>query len=119
MEFISLEELITQVRGTISIPIIAAGGLMTREQVSKVLALGTDALQIGTALLVAEECEILPAYKQAILNSKEGNTGMITAFTGKAARGLLNEFSHRLQYAVIAPYPYQHLLTLDIRKRNT
>lgn len=118
-EFIPLEELITQVQGTISIPIIAAGGLMTREQISKALALGADAVQIGTALLVADECEIPPAYKQAILDSREGSTGMITAFTGKPARGLLNDFSHRLQNAVIAPYPYQHLLTLAIRERNT
>lgn len=115
---IPLMTLLQNVVGTVSIPIIAAGGLMTKESITSVLDTGAAAAQIGTALLVADECEISEAYKEAILNSRKADIGMMTAYTGKPARGLLNTFTKQLEHAPIAPYPLQHYLTLGIRKAS-
>ncbi|MCY9545393.1 NAD(P)H-dependent flavin oxidoreductase [Lysinibacillus xylanilyticus] len=118
MQLIDLHDLLQQVVGQISIPIIAAGGIVTKEDVSKALAIGAQAVQIGTALLVADECEISPLYKNALLESKEQQTTITRAFSGKPARGLANGFTERMKDAVVAPYPLQNDLTTTIRKES-
>jgi len=118
MQLIDLHDLLQQVVGQISIPIIAAGGIVTKEDVSKALAIGAQAVQIGTALLVADECEISPLYKNALLESKAQQTTITRAFSGKPARGLANAFTERMKDAVVAPYPLQNDLTTTIRKES-
>ncbi len=118
MPLIDLHDLLQQVGGQISIPIIAAGGIVTKEDVSEALARGAQAVQIGTALLVADECEISPLYKNALLESKAQQTTITRAFSGKPARGLANAFTERMKDAVVAPYPLQNDLTTTIRKES-
>ncbi|MNH31074.1 Nitronate monooxygenase [compost metagenome] len=84
----------------------------------KALASGAQAVQIGTALLVADECEISPLYKNAVLQSEEQQTTITRAFTGKPARGLANDFTKRMKDAPVAPYPLQNQLTTTIRKES-
>lgn len=116
MELIPIRDLIKQVVGTIQIPTIAAGGIMTRQHIDEMLALGVEAVQVGTALLTADECSVSEYHKEAILNSKEVGTCLTRAFTGKTARGLKNTFTQQLEHAVVAPYPVQHHLTTKIRQ---
>ena len=116
MELIPIRDLIKQVVGTIQIPTIAAGGIMTRQHIDEMLALGVEAVQVGTALLTADECSVSEYHKEAILNSKEVGTCLTRAFTGKPARGLKNTFTQQLEHAVVAPYPVQHHLTTKIRQ---
>jgi len=118
MQLIDLHDLLQQVVGQISIPIIAAGGIVTKEDVSKALAMGAQAVQIGTALLVADECEISPLYKNALLQSEAHQTTITRAFSGKPARGLANGFTERMKDATVAPYPLQNDLTTTIRKEG-
>ncbi|MGE7947602.1 NAD(P)H-dependent flavin oxidoreductase [Lysinibacillus sp. NPDC093688] len=118
MQLIDLHDLLQQVVGQISIPIIAAGGIVTKEDVSKALAMGAQAVQIGTALLVADECEISPLYKNALLQSEAQQTTITRAFSGKPARGLANGFTERMKDAIVAPYPLQNDLTTTIRKEG-
>ncbi|WP_042473734.1 NAD(P)H-dependent flavin oxidoreductase [Bacillus ndiopicus] len=119
LQLISTEELLTQVIGQVTIPVIVAGGIATAAQVKNALTQGAEAVQVGTAFLVAAETEISPLYKQAVLQSENGTTTLTKAFTGKYARGLKNDFTERLKDAVVAPYPLQHHLTLAIRKEST
>jgi len=118
MQLIELHDLLQQVVGEISIPIIAAGGIVAKEDVSKALAMGAQAVQIGTALLVADECEISPLYKNALLQSEAQQTTITRAFSGKPARGLANGFTERMKDAIVAPYPLQNDLTTTIRKEG-
>ncbi|MCL1695989.1 MULTISPECIES: nitronate monooxygenase [unclassified Lysinibacillus] len=118
MQLVDLHNLLQQVVGQISIPIIAAGGIVTKEDVSKALAMGAQAVQVGTALLVADECEISSLYKNALLESKAQQTTITRAFSGKPARGLANDFTERMKDAVVAPYPLQNDLTSTIRKES-
>ncbi|SCZ03636.1 MULTISPECIES: nitronate monooxygenase [unclassified Lysinibacillus] len=118
LQLIPLYDLLQQVAGQIAIPIIAAGGLVTKEDIQRALKGGAQAVQIGTALLVADECEISPLYKNAVLASKEQQTTITLAFTGKPARGLMNDFTKRMKDAIVAPYPLQNYLTTTIRKES-
>ena len=57
--------LVPQVLEAVDIPVIAAGGIACGRQVLAAFALGAVGVQVGTCLLVAEECPIHENYKQA------------------------------------------------------
>jgi len=114
--FMPLDQLISSIIKSVTIPIIAAGGIADKEQMENVLAKGAQAVQIGTALLVANESGAHPVYKKAILDAVEGTTVLTTAFSGKAARGLRNCFTKEMVDMAIAQYPYQNDMTKEIRK---
>ncbi len=50
-------------------PVIVAGGIYTYADIRRFLALGADAVQMGTRFLVTEESGATPAYKQAVLSA--------------------------------------------------
>ncbi|WP_342506980.1 nitronate monooxygenase [Sporosarcina sp. FSL K6-2383] len=113
---IPLDELLKEVVAAVQIPIIAAGGIANKEQLASALSAGAQVVQIGTALLAADESGAHPVYKKAILSASEGCTVVTKAFSGKPARGIRNQFIYEMKDAVIAPYPYQNDLTKEIRK---
>ncbi|CAM3271421.1 nitronate monooxygenase [Filibacter tadaridae] len=111
-----LHELLEEVRETVQIPIIAAGGIADKDMLKKALSAGAQAVQIGTALLAADESGAHPIYKEAVLHAKEDSTVITNAFSGKPARGIRNQFIEDMEGIPIAPYPYQNDLTKRLRK---
>ena len=73
--------LVPQVVDAVNIPVIAAGGIASGRQMLATFALGASGVQVGTCLLVSEECPIHPNYKDAIC--KSGDTDTIV--TGRIA----------------------------------
>lgn len=113
---IPMDELLTEVRELIRIPIIAAGGIATNARMTELLKNGASAIQIGTAFLATEESGAAEAYKQAVLDATSDNTVITEAFSGRPARGIHNRFIEQMNQSAIAPYPYQNDLTKRIRK---
>ena len=66
--------LVPQVCDTVSIPVVAAGGIADRRQMKAAFDLGACGVQVGTCLLVSEECPIHENYKQALLKAKDNST---------------------------------------------
>lgn len=118
MELHSTADLLKAAKENISIPVIAAGGIMTKSQVTDMLAIGASYVQIGTALLTTTECAAPKLHKEEILTSGQHVTTLTKGFTGKYARGLKNKFTEQLKEATTAPYPVQHYLTQPIRKES-
>ncbi|MFF2755132.1 NAD(P)H-dependent flavin oxidoreductase [Psychrobacillus sp. NPDC058041] len=118
---IGLMSLVPQVVKNISIPVIAAGGIMDGKGLMAALCLGAKAVQMGTAFLTCEESGAHPIYKEAILNSKSDVTALTRAFSGKWARGIKNKFLLEMQEyeASIPVYPIQNVLTQSIRKASS
>lgn len=85
--------LIPQVRAAVSIPIIAAGGIASGEQMLATEILGASGVQLGTALLVAEECPIHPHYKDAILKSKDTHITVTGRIGGTPVRLIRNQMT--------------------------
>ncbi len=52
-----------------NIPVIAAGGIYTRDDIIKMISLGADGVQMATRFLVTEESDANSAYKLAIINA--------------------------------------------------
>ncbi|OCA86956.1 NAD(P)H-dependent flavin oxidoreductase [Bacillus sp. FJAT-27986] len=115
---IGLMSLIPQVVDNVSIPVIAAGGIMDGRGVTAALCLGAKAVQLGTAFLTTKESGAHPLHKKAILNASEEDVLLTRVFSGKTARGVNNKFMENMrEYENELPaYPYQNTLTKEIRR---
>ncbi|GAP47754.1 nitronate monooxygenase [Streptomyces azureus] len=113
---IGLLSLVAQIRETVSIPIIAAGGIMRGGQIAAVLAAGASAAQLGTAFLATAESGANALHKQALTNPLFVRTELTRAFSGRPARGLVNRFLREHGPYAPAAYPEIHHLTSPLRK---
>lgn len=85
--------LVPQMVRALSIPIIAAGGIATGEQLLAALALGACGAQVGTCLLVSEECPVHENYKNAILHAGDNDTTVTGRIAGTPVRILKNKMA--------------------------
>ncbi|MHA7138909.1 NAD(P)H-dependent flavin oxidoreductase [Rossellomorea arthrocnemi] len=110
--------LVPQVVDAVSIPVIAAGGIMDGRGVIAALALGAKGVQMGTAFLTCKESGAGTSHKRAVLESPETHTVITAAFSGKPARGIENGFTRDMQEfeSQLPPYPIQNALTKELRK---
>ncbi|RFU68250.1 nitronate monooxygenase family protein [Bacillus sp. V59.32b] len=110
--------LVPQVVDMVSLPVVAAGGIMDGRGLVAALALGAEGVQMGTAFLTALESGAHPVYKEALLTSTEESTVITKAFSGRPARGIKNEFVEYFEESGVLPaaFPTQNALTNDIRK---
>ncbi|MEU5316364.1 nitronate monooxygenase [Streptomyces sp. NPDC021056] len=113
---IGLLSLVGQIRETVAIPVVAAGGIMRGSQIAAVLAAGAAAAQLGTAFLAATESGAAPVHKQALTNPLFVRTELTRAFSGRPARGLVNRFLREHGRYAPAAYPEIHHLTSPLRK---
>ena len=112
--------LVPQVVDAVTVPVIASGGIMDGRGIAAARALGASAVQMGTAFLTCDEAGIPPAYKQAILDAHEDETRVTRAFSGRAARGIVNRFMNEVEEAAaILPFPLQNALTRPLRTKAT
>lgn len=66
--------LIPLVKEAVKIPVLAAGGIATGKQMLAAMVLGAEGVQIGSRFVCSDEASNHINFKQAILNSKEGDT---------------------------------------------
>ncbi|WP_294550898.1 nitronate monooxygenase [uncultured Pseudoflavonifractor sp.] len=85
--------LVPQVVDAVDVPVIAAGGIASGRQLAAAYALGACGVQIGTCLLVSEECPIHPNYKQALLKASDTDTIVTGRTTGAPVRVLKNKMA--------------------------
>ena len=78
--------LVPQVVDGVKIPVVAAGGIASGRQMLAAYALGACGVQVGTCLLVSEECPIHPNYKQAVLDASDSDTIVTGRIGGTPAR---------------------------------
>jgi nitronate monooxygenase len=87
-----LISLLPQVRDAIRLPVVAAGGISDGRGIAAALALGADAVQLGTAYLRTPEATISPLHRAALASARDDATRLTNVFTGRPARGLINRF---------------------------
>ena len=85
--------LVPQVCECTDLPVIAAGGIASGRQLAAAFALGACGAQVGTCLLVSEECPIHDNYKQAILRAKDSDTTVTGRSVNAPVRILKNQMS--------------------------
>ncbi|MDR1847058.1 MAG: nitronate monooxygenase [Bacteroidales bacterium] len=75
-----------------SVPVIAAGGIYTGEDIFKIMKLGASGVQLGTRFVTTAECDASIAFKQAYINSKAEDIILIKSPVGMPGRAIKNTF---------------------------
>ena len=85
--------LLPQVLAAVDVPVIAAGGIANGNQMAAAYVLGASGVQIGTCLLVSEECPIHENYKNALIKAKDNGTTVTGRSQGAPVRILKNSMA--------------------------
>jgi len=108
--------LVPRIVDIVDVPVIAAGGIADARGVIAALALGAEAVQMGTVFLACEESGASRLHREALLGKHAGRTGLTKAFTGRLARGIYNRLMEELnrEGTEILPYPLQRGLVRNL-----
>ena len=85
--------LVPQVCDAVDVPVIAAGGIASGRQLVAAYALGACGAQMGTCLLVSEECPIHENYKQALLKASDRSTVVTGRSVNAPVRVIKNQMT--------------------------
>ena len=108
-----LEELVPQVVEAVkpfedkagrAIPVIAAGGVYTGEDIGKYLELGASGVQMGTRFVATNECDADDRFKQAYVEAREEDVTIIKSPVGMPGRALFNNFIQSMQNGEKKPF---------------
>jgi len=113
---VPIMDLLRDARSVTTLPLIAAGGIMTGSDIRKFFAAGAAAVQLGTAFLRCPEAATSAPWRAALA---DGNapTRLTRAFSGRYARGIVNAFMEEMAdiETALPDYPVQNILTTDLR----
>ncbi|RYD55096.1 MAG: nitronate monooxygenase [Sphingobacteriales bacterium] len=90
--------LIPSVRQAISIPLIAAGGIATGRAMYAMMALGAEAVQVGSRFVCSPEASSHQAFKDTVVSANEGDT-VLTLKKLTPVRLIRNQFYKQVQEA--------------------
>ena len=91
--------LVPQVVDAVSkqVPVVAAGGLFDGRGLAASLALGADAIWVGTRFIATPEARAVNGYKEALVTSREDDTVISRSYTGKPCRVVRNEWTNHYE----------------------
>lgn len=97
--------LVPEVVEALTIPVIAAGGIIDGRGMAASLALGAKGVQMGTRFLCAAETTIPDVVKDMVLRAKDRDTVVAARSTGHPVRVLKNKLSRELERLDVANAP--------------
>jgi NAD(P)H-dependent flavin oxidoreductase YrpB (nitropropane dioxygenase family) len=124
-ELYSLEHLIPEVVAVAAqysnrkiIPVIAAGGISTGEDILRFMELGAAGVQMGSIFVPTEECDASPVFKQVYIDSLQKDTMIIQSPVGMPGRAFDGEFIRSVNAGNERPKgcPYRCIKTCDYTK---
>lgn len=100
------------------IPVIAAGGIYTGEDIYRIMALGAEGVQLGTRFVTTEECDADPAFKQSYLDATQADIEIIKSPVGMPGRALRSTFLDRVKEGLKRPAscPFDCIRTCDVTR---
>jgi nitronate monooxygenase len=110
-----LDDLVTALKVCFDCPVVAAGGIGTPRDVARMRDAGATAVQVGTALLLADEAGTNPTHRAALCDPQFTHTTMTRAFTGRYARALHNRFIDQHEADAIFGFPEVAMVTAPIQ----
>lgn len=78
-------------------PVIAAGGIFDKDDIDKMMALGADAVQLGTRFIATHECDASDEFKQMLINSKEEDMIIVSSPVGYPGRAMRSHLTENLK----------------------
>ena len=104
------------------VPVLAAGGIGTGQQIAAALALGVQGVWTGSLWLTVEEAAAEPEQKESLLQASSEDTVRSRAWTGKPCRMLRNEWTEawaRDDTPDPLGMPLQGMLTYEALRRTS
>ncbi len=83
------------VADSVSVPVVAAGGIGDGRGMAAAFALGAEGVQIGTRFICASECRVHERYKQAVIDAKDRSSAVTGRSTGHPVRCIRNKLTAR------------------------
>lgn len=78
-------------------PVIAAGGIWTKEDADRIMALGADGVQLGTRFALTYESDAADAFKEVLLDAKEEDIKIVKSPVGYPARAVNTQLIQTLE----------------------
>jgi len=100
------------------IPLIAAGGVYTGEDIHNIFELGASGVQMGTRFVTTEECDASPAFKQSYIDAAEKDIEIIRSPVGMPGRAIFSSFIAKVREGRKQPKacPFKCIRTCDISR---
>lgn len=108
----SLERIVPQVVAQVAefekstdkkIPVIAAGGIYTGEDMHRIMSLGASGVQLGTRFVTTRECDADLRFKQAYLQASASDIEIIPSPVGMPGRAISGEFLREVEKGTTRP----------------
>jgi NAD(P)H-dependent flavin oxidoreductase YrpB (nitropropane dioxygenase family) len=126
-EHFSLEEILPQVVQEVAlfeekynkkIPVIAAGGIYTGEDIYRMMELGASGVQLGTRFVTTEECDASTAFKEQYIKARQEDIEIIKSPVGMPGRAIGSSFIQQVKEGIKQPKscPFHCIKTCDISK---
>ena len=80
-----------------NLPVIAAGGIWNKDDITKMLELGASAVQMGTRFIGTIECDAHDNFKKIIIASKKEDIKLFKSPVGYPARGVETTLQHKIK----------------------
>lgn len=98
------------------IPVIAAGGIYTGEDIYKIMSLGASGVQMGTRFVTTEECDADIGFKQAYIDATENDIEIIQSPVGMPGRAVRSSFLNSVREGLKRPKhcAYNCIKTCDV-----
>ncbi|MDI6803309.1 MAG: nitronate monooxygenase family protein [Bacteroidota bacterium] len=98
------------------IPVIAAGGIYTGEDIYNIMQLGASGVQMGTRFVTTEECDASPEFKQSYIDAKAEDIEIIKSPVGMPGRAITSNFLEKVKQGKRMPLqcPFQCIKTCEI-----
>ena len=105
--------LVPQVVDAVSIPVVAAGGIVDGRGLVAALALGAQGAIVGTRFIATPEATAAQEYRQALLTARQDETVRTRCYSGKPLRSLMNPYIAEWETdpSRIQPFPEQLVLS--------
>jgi nitronate monooxygenase len=100
------------------IPVIAAGGIYTGEDIFRFINMGIQGVQMGTRFVATNECDASQAFKQAYIDCREEDLTIIESPVGLPGRAIRNRFLDEVAAGGRKPFqcPWKCLKTCNFRE---
>ncbi|MFT5433141.1 MAG: nitronate monooxygenase [Myxococcota bacterium] len=106
--------LVPQIVDTVTVPVIAAGGVADGRGFAAALMLGASGVQIGTGFLACPETSVSDRHRDALTHGKSEDVILTRAISGRPARAFRNAVTDAAG-SHVAEYPIQFSVTQAVR----